>query len=445
MSNKLEGMVFVKIAFIGAGSVQFTTAVVKDITTFPALNDAEVCLMDLNEYRLEEITKCVLRIKTEMESNITVTATTSREAALTGADAVVVTVFNGDIDIWRHDIEIPMKYGVNINVGDTRSVSGIFRALRNIPLMIDICRDMERFCPHAFMLNYTNPMAMLCKAMQTYTSVDVTGLCHSVQGTSHMLAEWAGVEAEKLSYTCVGINHMAFFTELKSGDTDLYPIIAQRIRDPEYYNKEKVRNEIFMTFGYYVTESSGHNSEYTPWFRKRPDLIRRYCDPAGSNWNPGEYAYSLKLRQDPNRVDKLVADFMDKPLEKKRGREYAANILNARLGDGTPFDFNANILNNGSVENLPVDACVEIPVTASKEGYTRQFRGKLPNGVAPLVGYTAGIENLVVEAWAKKSKQLVYQAVSMDPLCSAVLSLQEVREMCDELFAINKDFLGDYK
>ena len=434
----------IKIAFIGAGSVGFTTALVKDLVTFPAFDTAQICLMDINGYHLQEVAKCVERIKAEMDSHITITATTSREEALTGADAVVVTVFNGDIDIWRHDIEIPMKYGVNINVGDTRSVSGIFRALRNIPLMLDICRDMERLCPNAFMLNYTNPMAMLCKAMLSHTSVDVTGLCHSVQGTSRMLAQWAGVDYEKVSYTCAGINHMAFFTRIEGDGQDLYPILREKVKEPEIYNQEKVRNEIFRTFGYYVTESSGHNSEYTPWFRKRPDLIRRYCAPEGANWNPGEYAYSLKLRQDPDRFEKRIQQFMETPLEKERGMEYAANILNARLGDGTPFDFNANTLNLGSIENLPWDACVEIPVTATKDGYTRRYQGKLPSSVVPLVALTAAIENLTVEAWEKKSRQLVYQAVSMDPLCSAVLSLQEIRDMCDELFELNRDFLGDY-
>jgi len=396
-----------KITFIGAGSVQFTTALVKDLTTFPALDNSEICLMDINEYRLKEITKCVERIKREMGSNIHITSTLSREEALTNADAVVCTVFNGDVDVWRHEVEIPMKYGVSINVGDTRSVSGIFRALRNIPLMLDICRDMERICPNAFMLNYTNPMAMLCKAMQTYTNVDVTGLCHSVQGTSKMLAEWAGVDYKDVTYTCAGINHMAFFTEIKAGDTDLYPILKEKIKDPEYYNKEKVRNEIFKTFGYYVTESSGHNSEYTSWFRKRPDLLRKFCSPVGSNWNPGEHAYSLNLRLNPNRFDEMIAKFMNEPLAKERGHEYAANILNARIGDLTPFSFNANILNNGSIENLPYDCCVEIPVTATKDGYTRNFQGKLPAGAATLVAYTANIENLVVEACMNKSKELV--------------------------------------
>ncbi len=434
-----------KITFIGAGSISFTTAVVSDMTLYPAFNDAQICLMDINEYHLQKVTECVERIKRDRKSNIKITATTSREVALDKADGVVITVFNGDIDVWKHEILIPKKYGVDINVGDTRSVSGIFRALRNIPLLIDICRDIERICPNAVVLNYTNPMSMLCKAMQTSTKVDVTGLCHSVQGTSKMLAEWAGVNYDDVTYTCAGINHMAFFIELKCNGKDIYPILRDKIKDKEYYNKEKVRNEIFKTFGYYVTESSGHNSEYTPWFRKRPDLIRKFCSPEGSNWNPGEYAYSLELRSDPDRFDNKVKEFMKKTLNNTLSGEYAGNILNARIGDGTPFCFNANVINNGCIENLPYDACVEIPVIATKDGYDRRFCGKLPAAAAIMVAQTAGIENLTVDAWKEKSKDKVYQAVSLDPLCSAVLSLEEIRQMCDELFEVNKDFLGEYK
>ena len=203
-----------KITFIGAGSMQFTTAVVKDLTTYPAFHDAEICLMDINEYKLEKITECVHRIVAEMDAGMSVTPTTDRKEALKDADAVICTVFNGDIDIWRHEIEIPRKYGVDICVGDTRSVSGIFRALRNIPLMLNICHDIEKICPKAVMLNYTNPMSMLCKAMQTYTDVDVTGLCHSVQETSRMLAEWADADYADVTYICAGINHMAFFLDI---------------------------------------------------------------------------------------------------------------------------------------------------------------------------------------------------------------------------------------
>ena len=434
-----------KIVFIGAGSVHFTTSVVQDLATYPAFYDAHIALVDINPHHLSEIKRCIERINRDRKVNFTITATDDRIEALKGADGVLCTVFNGDIDIWRHEIEIPKKYGVDINVGDTRSVSGIFRALRNIPLMLDICHDIETYCPHAVFLNYTNPMSMLCKAMQTYTKVDVTGLCHSVQGTSEMLARWAGVDYADVTYTCAGINHMAFFTELKYKGEDIYPILREKIATDEYYHKERVRNDIFKTFGYYVTESSGHNSEYLPWFRKRPDLVRKYSDPKGAGWNPGEYAYSLKLRLDPNRFDNLVKEFMDKPLREGRTIEYAANILNARIGDGTPFPFNANIINEGSITNLPDDVCVEIPVLATKDGYERTYKGALPDAVAIMVAQTAGIENLVVKAWETKSKELVYQAVSLDPLSSAVLSLPEIKEMCDELFEVNKDYLGDYQ
>ena len=439
-----------KIAFIGAGSLQFTSKVVKDLMTFPAFDGAEIRLMDISEYRLREIGKVCDRLREAMGSHFTFVPTTDRRAALNGADAVICTVFNGDVDVWRHEIEIPMRYGVDMNIGDTRSVAGIFRALRNIPLMLDICRDIREICPNAVFLNYTNPMAMLCKAMQSRTQVDVTGLCHSVQGTSTMLAGWAGVDVEdpeamkKFRYVCVGVNHQAFFTELTYDGKDLYPILREKMNDPVIWKQEKVRNEIFRTFGYYVTESSGHNSEYCAWFRKRPDLIEKYCDPDGAGWNPGEHAMSLKNRLKPDWFEKGVAEWFSKPVDKKRGQEYAAYILNARIGDGTPFPFNANLLNNGTVENLPYDACVEIPVIASPAGYERTFRGRMPSGPAALVSYTASIENLAVEAALEKSREKVVQAVSLDPLCSAVLSLEEIRNMCGEIFEKNRDYLGDY-
>lgn len=434
-----------KIAFIGAGSVQFTTKVVKDLATYPAFFDAEICLMDINEDHLRKIEKCVQRIRDTMRVNFKITSTLSRPEALTGADGVLCTVFNGDLDVWQHEILIPRKYGVDINVGDTRSVSGMFRALRNIPLLLDICADIEKYCPKAVFLNYTNPMAMLCKAMLTYTKADVTGLCHSVQGTTEMLAEWAGADYSKVKYTCLGVNHQAFITEFTEDGKDLYPILREKINDPEFWKKEKVRNEIFRTFGYYVTESSGHNSEYCAWFRKRPDLILKYCSADGANWNPGEYAFSLNNRRDPDRYDKLIRDFMESEIDPKRGKEYAANIFNARIGDKTPFPFNANLLNLGTVENLPYDACVEIPVLATPEGYVRTFKGKMPSGPAALVSHTANIENLLVEACMEKNKAKVIEAVSLDPLCSAVLSLEEIRSMCGELFEANRDFLSDYR
>ena len=435
-----------KFAFIGAGSLQFTTSCMRDLLTFDAFKDAEFALMDTNAENLKNITHVCEKIAEVMECpRVKITPTDDRIEALKGADGVLCTVFNGDVDIWRHEIEIPKKYGVDINVGDTRSVSGIFRALRNIPLMLDICADIEKYCPNAVFLNYTNPMAMLCGAMQKHSNVEVTGLCHSVQGTVKMLAEWLEIPKEEIVYKCMGVNHQAFYTVLKHKGKDLYPLLREKLKDEEFYNKEIVRNEMFLKLGYYVTESSGHNSEYNQWFRKRPDLIEKYCTH-GTNWNPGEYAFSLNLRLDRKaNTKKQYDEFLEKGIDKEKSIEYAANIFNARLGDGKPFVFNGNVLNHGSIPNLPYDACVEVPVVADFMGFKTTIAGNLPEHLAILVNTTARIENLVVEAAMKKSREMVYEAVYMDPLSSAVLSLDEIRNMCDEIFEKNVDYLGDYK
>ncbi len=435
-----------KFAFIGAGSFVFTRNIVRDLLTFPAFADCEIALMDIHAERLELIRQVVERINKEFGSQAKVTATMNRREALYGADGVLCTVFNGDIDIWRHDIEVPMKYGVNTNIGDTRSVSGIFRALRNIPLMLDICHDIEECCPNAVFLNYTNPMSMLCKAMQTYSKVNVTGLCHSVQGTVSMLAGWLGIPVEEITYLCAGVNHQAFYLELKHHGVDLYPALRKKVMEPEYYRKEIVRNEMFLHLDYYVTESSGHNSEYNQWFRKRPDLIEKYCsDHEGADWNPGVYAFSLngRLQRD---YKKEFGGWLEKDVvDKKRSNEYAANIFNAIIGDHTPFFFNGNVINNGSISNLPDESCVEVPVYASEAGIRKMTVGALPAHLAILVNTTTRMENLVVEAAMEKDKRKAFHAVCMDPLTSAVCSLEEIRQMTDELFDINRDFLGDYK
>ncbi len=435
-----------KFAFIGAGSLQFTSSCIRDLLTFPAFSECEFALMDINADNLKNIEKVANRIIENMNCpKCIVTATTNREEALKDADGVLCTVFNGDIDIWQYDITIPKKYGIDINVGDTRSVSGIFRALRNIPLMLDICRDIEKYCPNAVFLNYTNPMSMLCGAMQKYSNVEVTGLCHSVQGTIGMIAEWLDIPVSEIVYKCMGVNHQAFFTVIEHNGENLYPRLRKLLDDPEYLNKEQVRNEMFLKLGYYVTESSGHNSEYNQWFRKRPDLIEKYCTH-GTNWNPGEYAFSLNLRKDRKaNIQKHYDEWFEKEFDSKKSSEYAADIFNARIGDGKPFVFNGNVINNASIPNLPTDACVEVPVVADRMGFKTTIAGPLPNHLAILVNTTARMETLVVEAAMKKSKEMVYQAVYMDPLSSAVCSMDEIKNMCDELFEINKDFLGDYR
>ncbi len=436
-----------KFAFIGAGSLQFTSSCTRDLLTFPAFKDCEFVLMDTNAENLKNITRVVEKIALEMNCpDCKITATDDRATALKGADGVLCTVFNGDVDIWQHDILIPKKYGVDINVGDTRSVSGIFRALRNIPLMLEICSDIEKYCPNAVFLNYTNPMSMLCGAMQKYANVEVTGLCHSVQGTVGMLADWLDVPRNEIEYKCMGVNHQAIYTVLRHKGEDLYPRLRKLIlENEEVYNREPVRNEMFLKLGYYFTESSGHNSEYNQWFRKRPDLIEKYCTN-GTYWNPGLHAFSLNLRRErKENTAKQYEEFLSKPVDHNKSAEYAADIFNARIGDGKPFIFNGNVLNHGSIPNLPYEACVEVPVVADRMGFKTTIAGELPEHVAILINTTARIESLVVEAAMKKSREMVYQAVYMDPLSSAVCSMEEIKNMCDELFEVQHEFFKDYK
>ncbi|MCM8814910.1 MAG: alpha-galactosidase [Candidatus Omnitrophica bacterium] len=435
-----------KICFIGAGSLGFTRGLVRDLLTFETMRDAHITLMDIDSERLSFAKQAVDRIVELGKYPATVEATLDRKEALKDANAVLCTILVGGTNVWRHDIEIPKKYGVNINVGDTRGVAGIFRALRTIPVMLDICRDIEKLCPDAILLNYTNPMSMNCRAMQSQTSVKVTGLCHSVQGTAAMLARWIGLKYEEIDYVCAGINHQAWFIEFKKDGKDLYPEIRKAVLKKEIYNAEPVRNEMFLNLGYYVTESSGHNSEYNWWFRKRPDLIEKYCTH-GTNWNPGEYAFILKhyLKTEKTwkkQVKKWLAS--KEPISLERGHEYAAYIINAYLG-GEPYIFNGNVPNSNLIDNLPKNACVEVPVLANRRGFNPMYVGSLPPQCAALNNINISSEEMAVEGCIKGDPEMVFHAIAYDPLSAAVLSLAEIRKMVQELFIKNKRYLSTFK
>ena len=435
-----------KIAFIGAGSFGFTRSLVRDILSFPALSDSTIALMDINDDRLAYIKQAVDKIVAAGNYPARVIATKDRAEALKDADGVVITILQGGVHVWRYDIEIPKKYGVDINVGDTRGPAGIFRALRTIPVMLDIARDVEKYCPQAVVLNYTNPMAMLCRALQGETKVNVTGLCHSVQGTAEMLARWIGAPMEEITYLCAGINHQAFYLEYKWNGKDAYPLIHKAITEnPDIYNEEQVRNEMYLHLDYYVTESSGHNSEYNPWFRKRPDLIEKYCTH-GTGWNPGHYAYILNeyLKREDNWRDEMEKWLAEEDVKLERGKEYAAYIFNAILGDHTMFEFNGNVRNFGLIDNLPEGCCVEVPVLASKRGLDPIHVGPLPGHLAILNNVSARCEELAVEAAITGDRRKVFHAICMDPLTSAVLSLAEIQSMVDEMFEANKDWLPNF-
>jgi alpha-galactosidase len=436
-----------KIAFIGAGSFEFTRTLIKDIFTYPLLQDATLALMDIDPERLGYSKKAAERIVREGHYPARIIATTNRRDALKGADAVICTILSGDVNVWQYDITIPKRYGVDMNVGDTRSVAGIFRALRTIPVMTGICRDMERVCPNAILLNYTNPMAMLCRAMQRESRIQLTGLCHSVQGTAGMLAQWIGAPMSEITYLCGGINHQAWYVKFQWKGRDANPLIRKAIMENrKIRNHEQVRNEMFLHLDYYVTESSGHNSEYSWWFRKRPDLIRKYCT-SGTGWNPGKHAYILdeyrKMKRTwRNSIRNWLKD--PKPLNLKRGHEYAASIINARMG-GEVFAFNGNVPNTGLITNLPPNVCVEVPVFVNRNGFNPVHMGALPPQCAALNNISVAVEEMAVEAALTGNPRLVFQAVAYDPLSAAVLSLAEIKRMVQAMLDKNKAYLPQFK
>jgi alpha-galactosidase len=434
-----------RIAFIGAGSLGFTRELVRDILSFPLLEDAEIRLMDIEPERLDFSRRAVEKIVALGSRPSRVLATMDRERALDGADVVLCTILTGGVEVWRKDIEIPAAHGVDLCVGDTRGPSGIFRFLRTAPVMRSIACDMERLCPGAVLLNYTNPMALLCNYLQKSSPITVSGLCHSVQGTAKMLAGWIGAPIEEIDYTCAGINHMAWYLDFSWKGKDAYPLVREALVRPEIAASEPVRNELFRAFDRYVTESSGHNSEYNPWFRKRRDLVERYCH-TGSNWNPGRHAYILGeyLRKEETWREEARAWLeAGTPIPLERGEEYAACIINA-LSGGVPYRFNGNVQNRGYVANLPDGACVEVPVYVDRSGFHPLQVGALPTSCALLTAYSSSIEEAAVQACIEGDARLVYQAIAHDPLTSAVLSLAEIRDMVGELFAANGGYLPQF-
>ncbi|NOX97482.1 MAG: alpha-galactosidase [Nitrospirae bacterium] len=435
-----------KITFIGAGSLEFTRKLVRDILTFPLLKDATFVLMDIDKERLEFAGKAVQAIIDKGQYPAGVRTTLDRKKALKGADVVLCTILAGGVQVWRHDIEIPGEYGIDINIGDTRGPAGIFRALRTIPVMLSICRDIERYCPEAVLLNYTNPMSMLCRAMQKRTSIRVTGLCHSVQETAGMLAGWIKASPDRVTYLCAGINHQAWYVEYKKDGKDAYPLLRRALKKKTIYKKEIVRNEMFLHLGYYVSESSGHNSEYNWWFRKRPDLIKKYCLP-GTGWNPGKHGYILKeyLKREKTWKKEVKKWFEEgAPIPLKRGNEYAAYIINALQG-GEVFEFNGNVPNTGIIDNLPSGVCVEVPVVANKRGFNPLHVGTLPPQCAALNSINIAVEEMAVEAALTGNPGLVFQAIAYDPLTAAVLSLAEIKKMVKKMFRKNRNYLPQFK
>jgi len=432
-----------KITFLGAGSLVFSRRLLIDCLTFDSLKNATFCLMDIDEKRLDFAGRTAERILRETKSPAKLETTTDRREALKGADYVVIMILVGDIKAIRPDIEIPMKYGVDQCIGDTLGPGGVFRALRTIPVMTGIVKDMEKLCPDACLLNYTNPMSMNCWAMYKESSIKLVGLCHSVQGTAEMLARIIGADMKDVDYWVAGINHQAWFLEFKWKGTDAYPLLRDKIDDSSAWKMEAVRREMFRRLDYFVTESSGHNSEYVAWFRKRPDLIKKYCGEG--TWAGGSgfilQSYGADRENYEEELEKIASG--KEPIDYARSHEYGSYIINA-LETGEIFRFNGNVPNEGLITNLPDGCCVEVPIFADRQGFHPAYVGELPTHLAALNGIHVKVQRLAVEAALEGDRRKVFHAIALDPLTGAVCSLEEIEKMVDELFQAHGERLPQF-
>ena len=427
-----------KIVFIGAGSFIFTRNLSRDIMTYEAFRDAQLWLVDIDPDNLELARRMVQRYIDEGRYPATVHCTTDRREALPGADGILCTIQVGGYQAVADELGVPSRYGIEAAIGDTRGCWGIFCYLRTIQPIVDIARDVNELCPNAIFLNYTNPMAMICRTVQTlYPNLNFIGLCHSIQETIMLLAKWLKVTPKDMTYTCAGINHTAFYLKLRCKGQDAYPMLREIVDDPDIYRTERVRIEMFKHLGYFVTESSYHNSEYNAWFRKRDDLMERYCPPLNFDGTPGKH-FSQRMREGglfPKDRHGRLEDWFKQPITLEREHEFASYIFNACFGDGTPFEFNGNVRNFGLIDNLPKGACVEVPMLADPNGLKPTHIGEMPRELALLNSIESQTEELAVEAYLNRDKSLIYKAIYYDPYASALLSLDELDRMTDELFA----------
>jgi len=431
-----------KIAMIGAGSIVFTKTLMNDFLSTPALEGSTFALMSRTWPKLEKMRNFVQAVIDRNKLDATVMATLDRREALKDADYVVVMIQVGGLDAFRHDYEIPMKHGVDQCVGDTLAPGGIVRALRTIPVLVDIAKDMEELCPNAVMLNYANPMAPCCYALGKVSNVPFVGLCHGVQTTLDLISRYVDVDKHEIDYLAAGINHMAWFLKLEHQGVDLYPKLRANMEKPEYYINEKVRGEVMRHFGYFMTESTGHLSEYVPWFRSSQKALDLYCDQPEFGGETGAYyRWCLAIADKFASYDPAE---MDEPVLTPRSVEYCSYIIEAMETD-QPFRFNGNVRNDGYITNLPAGCCVEVPVYADRNGLHPLVVGDLPPQCAALNQTNVTVQALAVEAALKGDPELAMQAVALDPLTSAALTLKEARDMVAEMLEAEREWLPQFE
>jgi alpha-galactosidase len=426
-----------KIAVIGAGSTVFAKNIMGDILSFAALSGTRFVLYDIDAERLST-SKIVADklVESAAASDISVSATEDRREALDGAD-YVVTMFQigGYKPATVTDFEIPKKYGLRQTIADTLGIGGIMRALRTIPVFLDLCEEMEELCPDALLMNYVNPMAMICWAVARSSNIRTVGLCHSVQGTARELANDIDIPVEEINYVVAGINHMAFYLKFEKDGENLYPDIRKVLDDGRVPDDNRVRYEMLKRTGYFVTESSEHFSEYVPWFikRDREDLIE---------------TFNIPLDEYPRRCERQIARWEamrdeytgDGTIEHVRSREYASRIVLAHE-TGSPHVIHGNVPNDGLIDNLPQGCCVEVPTLIDKNGVQPVAIGSLPPHLAALMQTNINVQALTVEAALTGKREHLYHAAMLDPHTAAELDLDQIWHLVDDLIDAHGDWL----
>ena len=447
----------VRITFIGAGSTVFARNLMGDILSFPELSDATIVLHDIDEERLAVSEAVGRKIVATLGARAKIESTTDRLVALNQAN-YVITMFQvgGYEPSTVIDFEIPQKFGLQQTIADTLGIGGIMRGLRTIPVLLDICRDMERVCPDALLLNYVNPLSILCWAVSKSSSIRTIGLCHSVQHTAQQLASDVDVPYEEVRYECAGINHMSFYLSFvhatKKGDVDLYPAIRRRgeqVPLPMRGDKNRsdggtsglsdaVRYEMLKRLGYFVTESSEHFAEYVPWFIKshQPHLIEEFGIPINE--------YLQRCQTQIAGWESLQTRLLDPKAQLKvhRSMEYGAGIIHS-LETGEQRVVYGNVPNRGLISNLPDDCCVEVACSVDAQGIVPQPVGKLPPQLAALIQTNINVQALTVEAALTGCRDHIYHAAMLDPRTASELNLQQIWELVDELLLAHRDVLPE--
>jgi len=433
-----------KITFIGAGSTIFAKNVLGDAMLTPSLQNAHIALYDIDEKRLTESELMLKNInKNSNESRAEIVSYHNRKEALSEADFVINAIqVGGYKPSTVIDFDIPKKYGLRQTIGDTMGIGGIFRTLRTLPVMLDFAKEMEEVCPNAWLLNYTNPMAMLTMGVLKATSIKTVGLCHSVQVCVPELFEYLGIadqyDLNDFQWKIAGINHMAFLLEITKNGEDFYPTIRKLAAEKPNPHPDSVRFELLKHFGYYITESSEHNAEYHPYFikSKYPELIDELGIPLDE--------YLRRCEQQINDWEAMREDIVNNgALTHTRSREYASYIMDSIM-TGTPSVIAGNVLNKGLITNLPADVCVEVPCLVDKNGVQPTYVGELPTQLAALNRTNINVQELTVEAALTLDKSKIYQAAYLDPHLSSELSLADIKNLVDDLIEAHGDYLPEY-